>query len=248
MSLSIGDFSTNSLTAQPLGYDGESREGLTSRRWRIAGLLTAAEWDDLISEYDTWRNLRITDPDSVTANSIGSTVSFTGSGFGSGSWSAVACWFSSAPTAEQVGAYVSASAELVDATQALQVLLRQKEKQKQAAEDLPALGTITLGSVTLTLLDPPDGRSDVPTPTLTAAGRHYLSGTLAATKTRRVRAYVDGEDHDILRSWFDTTVAATPAVGDWYPTAFPEATAEVAVTDGVKATRYTVEISLVQIR
>ena len=63
-----------------------------------------------------------------------------------------------------------------------------------------------------------------------------------------MRAHADGTDYATLRSWFDSTVAATPAVGDWYPTAFPEPTAEVTVTDGVKATRYTVEISLVQIR
>ena len=249
MTLTIGAFSTNNLTAQPLGYDGDSREGLTSRRWRIAGLLTAAEWDALITAYDTWRDLRVTDPDTVTSGTIGTTVSFSGTGFGStGSWAAVPCWFASPPTAEQTGAYVSATAELVDAAQALEVLLRQKEKQRQAGEERPNFGTITLGTVTLSPLDPPDGRTDVPTPALTAAGRHYLTGSLGATHTQRVRAYTDATDYATLRSWFDTTVSSTPATGSWFPTAFPEPTAEVIVEDGAKTTRYTVELSLVQIR
>ncbi len=249
MTVTIGTFSTNSLTAQPLGYEGDSRDGLTSRRWRIAGLLAPAEWDDLITEYDTWRDLRVTDLDTLASGTVGTTVSFSGVGFGStGSWSAVPCWFASAPTAEQAGSYISVTTELVDAIQALEVLLRQKEKQRQAGEERPNFGTITLGTVTLAPLDPPDGRVDVPTPALTAAGRHYLTGSLGITKTRRVRAYTDASDYATLRTWFDTTVSSTPAAGSWFPTSFPEPTAEIIIEDGAKTTRYTVELSLTQIR
>ena len=42
--LSIGSFSTDGkYTAQPYGHDGESKFGLTARKWTISALLTDAE-------------------------------------------------------------------------------------------------------------------------------------------------------------------------------------------------------------
>ena len=245
MTLTIGSFSTNALTAQPFGYEGDARQGLTARKWSVKGLVTKAQWTALLSVYDTWRDLRITDADTLSSGTIGNTVSFTGTGFGQ-SWSAVSCWFVAPPSAAPAGAYLDASFDLVDATQALQVLLREQEKQRQASEALiPSFSTITLGTVTVTPLQPPDGYADTPQPELSAGGRHYFTGPLGATATRLVRAHVNATDYASLRSWFQTQTATTPASGVWYPVAFPVPTAEVIITGGAKSTRYTVEISLV---
>jgi hypothetical protein len=245
MTITIGAFSFNSLTAQPFGYEGGARQGLTARKWAVSGLVTKAQWTALISVYDTWRDSRITDADTLLSGSIGSTVSFTGTGFGQ-SWTSVSCWFTAPPSAAPAAVYLDASFEIVDATQALAVLLREQEKQRQNSEALvPTFSTITLGTVTLTPLEPPDGYSDSPQPQLSAGGRHYFTGPLGATATRRVRAYVNATDYGTLRTWFQTQVASTPAVGVWYPVNFPTPTAEVIISGGAKSTRYTVEIELV---
>ncbi len=245
MTITIGAFSTNALTAQPFGYEGDARQGLTARRWAVSGLLTKAQWTALISVYDTWRNSRITDADTLLSGSVGSTVSFTGTGYGQ-SWTAISCWFTAPPSASPAGVYVDASFEVVDATQALAALLREQEKQRQNAEALiPSFSTITLGTVTVTPLEPPDGYSDSPQPQLSAGGRHYFTGPLSVTATRRVRAHVSAADYATLRTWFQTQTATRPASGVWYPVNFPVPTAEVIITGGAKSTRYTVEIELV---
>jgi hypothetical protein len=245
MTITIGAFSTNALTAQPYGYEGDARDGLTARKWTVSGLLTKAQWTNLLSVYDTWRNSRITDQDTLLSGSIGSFVSFTGTGFGQ-SWSAVSCWFTAAPSATPAGVYLDATVELVDATQALQVLLREQEKQRQNSEALiPSFSTITLGTVTVTPLEPPDGYADSPQPQLSAGGRHYFTGPLGATATRRVRAHVSAADYATLRTWFEGQTTTTPASGVWYPVSFPTPSAEVIISGGAKSTRYTVEIELV---
>ena len=245
MTLTIGAFSTNALTAQPFGYEGDARQGLTARKWTISGLVTKAQWTALISVYETWRNSRITDADTLQSGSIGSTVSFTGTGFGQ-TWTAIDCWFTSPPSATPAGVYLDASCEIVDATQALAVLLREQEKQRQNSEALiPSFSTITLGTVTVTPLEPPDGYADSPQPQLSAGGRHYFTGPLGATAIRRVRAHVNATDYGTLRTWFETQVATRPASGVWYPVNFPVPTAEVIISGGAKTTRYTVEIELV---
>ena len=134
----------------------------------------------------------------------------------------------------------------MDAAQALQVVLRQKEKD-ETPEDRPDLGTLTVGSAVITLTEPLDTRQDGPSVALTATGVSYITGPLAAHKVRQVRGYIStGTFADVL-SWYDTTIAAVPAATSWFPISAPTATAEVTVTGGVKATRYTVSFTALQI-
>jgi hypothetical protein len=246
MTLTIGSFSTNALTAQPFGYEGDARQGLTARKWTISGLVTKAQWAALCSVYDTWRDSRITDADTLLSGSVGSTVSFTGTGFGQ-SWTGIACWFTAPPSATPAGVYLDATAEIVDANQALAVLLREQEKQRQNSEALiPTFSTITLGSVTVTPLEPPDGYTDGPQPNLSAGGRHYFTGPLGATATRRIRAHVNATEYATLRTWYQTQVGTTPASGVWHPVGdFPPPTAEIIISGGAKTTRYTIDLNLV---
>jgi hypothetical protein len=243
MTISIGAFTTSKLLAQPFGYEeATTRDGLTARRWTVSGLLTATEWQSLLSVYNTWRDARIQDADSVAANSVGTTVSLTASANGI-TWSGVGCWFTSAPSGDQAGPYIQASVELVDAAQALAVALRQREKAK-SAEDRPALGTFTLGSCTLTLLRPPVTYQDVPQMQLTAAGTSYLTGPLTATKVYALEGETNASGWSALQSWFESTVGTTPAAGAYFPFSAPTATAANDVVNGLKVITYTVSISV----
>jgi hypothetical protein len=243
MTVSIGAFTTAKLLAQPFGYEeAATRDGLTARRWTVSGLLTATEWQSLLSVYNTWRDARIQDADSVAANSVGTTVSLTASANGI-SWSGVGCWFTSAPSGDQAGRYIQASVELVDAAQALQVALRQREKAR-SAEDRPALGTFTLGSCTLTLLRPPVTYQDVPQLQLTAAGTSYLTGPLTATKVYALEGETNAYGWSALQSWFESTIGTTPAAGAYFPLSAPTATAANDVVNGLKVITYTVTLSV----
>jgi hypothetical protein len=248
MTVTIGAFSCTHLTAQPFGYEGDARQGLTSRFWSISGLLTKTQWTALLSVYDTWRDARIQDQDTALSGAIGTTVSLTADGFGQ-SWSSVACWFVSAPAGEQLGAYVQASFTLVDATQALAVLLREQEKGRQSEEaSRPAYGTLTLGSCTLTLIEEPVGYQDAPNLQLTAGGRHYVQGPLAATKLRKVVGTTTSAGWSALQTWYEAIVQTTPAAGTYWPISPPEATGEVIIDGGAKATRYTVNLTQALVR
>lgn len=141
MTVTIGSFSTNALTAQPYGYDGEARRGLTSRAFRISGLLTPSQWAALLTEYNSWRNTRINDQDTLLSKSVGTTVSLTSSSANGVSVTGLACWFTDAPSGEQLGAYVSATTVLVDAAEAVAALIREDElsRERQQAQEETAV-------------------------------------------------------------------------------------------------------------
>lgn len=97
MTVSIGAFSTNKLLVQPFGYEEtDTSAGLTARKWTISGLLTAAEWQSLLSVYNTWRDARITDADTLSSAAVGTTVSLTANANGL-TWSGIGCWVHKRP-------------------------------------------------------------------------------------------------------------------------------------------------------
>jgi hypothetical protein len=249
MTVTIGTFSTNALTAQPFGYEGEARTGLTARTFRIAGLLTASQWQALISEYNTWRNARIADEDTLSSGTVGTTVSLSITSTNGLSVTSLACWFTEPPSGEQAGTYVSATVTLVDAAQALAVLLRSQEKSREESEATrPNLGTVTLGSAVVTLTKPMLTRRDTPSVALTAAGKSYITGPYAAHEARDIEGYITTGTYTDVLTWYDTTIADdTPAAGTWFPVTAPTATAENIIDAGVKVVRYTVQVSAVKI-
>ena len=248
MTVTIGSFSTNRLTAQPFGYEGEARTGLTARTFRISGLLTPSEWQTLVSEYNSWRSSRINDQDTLLSGVVGTTISVTITNTNNLSVTGLACWFADAPAGEQAGKYVSATVTLVDAAQALAVLLRQQEKSRQNNEALtPNLGTVTLGSCTVTLTKPMETRQDGPNVALTATGVSYVTGPLAAHKVRQIEGYISSGTYSDLLSWYDTTIAAVPSSTSWFPISPPAASAEVVISSGAKSTRYNVTLTALQI-
>jgi hypothetical protein len=247
MTITIGSFTCSYLTAQPFGYEGEARAGLTARTFQISGLLTPTQWQSLLSVYNTWRDSRLTDADTALSGVVGTTTALTVSANGV-SVSALPCWFAEAPSAVQTGAYISASVTLVDAAQALAVLLREQEKSRQRNEaTLPSLGTVTLGSAVVTLTKPMDTRQDGPNVALTATGTSYVTGPLTSHKVRQIEGYITTGTFDDVLSWYDTTIAAVPAASSYFPVTAPTATAEVVISGGVKSTRYTVQLTALQI-
>jgi hypothetical protein len=246
MTVTIDGNEFRSLTAQPFGYDEtRTRDGLTAQRVQLNGLLTPDEWGDLLTSYDAWRDVRITEPDSLKADDIGTTVdvSFDVNGI---SWDEVECWFAAAPQAEQIGAYLSVTCELVDAAQALEVAKRQKEKDDDA--DLPDLGTFVLGEATLTLLRPAETYQDNPQISLTTTGSSYIQGPLTATVVYAIEGTCDATDWDAVRDWFEDTVAGRPEPGDLFPVTPPTATATNKIIDGLKVIEYTVSITVAEAR
>ena len=249
MTVTIGTLSITRLTAQPFGYEEtETQDGLTARKWSVNGLLTATEWQSLLNIYNNWRDTRITDADTLSSGIVGTTVSLTASANGVTA-SALACWFSVAPTGAQVGLYINAQAELIDANQALAVLLRGKEKQRQNSEaERPSFGTYTLGSATLTLTKEPDTYRDGPQLALTAAGVHHITGPFLATRIKDLEGTTDATGWTNVRSWYETTIASAPAAASWFPVSEPTATGERIIVSGAVTTRYTVSVTLAEVR
>lgn len=253
MTITIGSFSCNALTAQPFGYEGDAREGLTARSFTVSGLLTASQWQALISEYNTWRNLRIQDPDTLLSGTTGTTVSLTISSTNGLSVTSLPCWFTEPPSGEQAGTFVAASCTLVDAAQAVAVALREQEKSRQNTDsNTPNLGTVTFTrasgtSPVVTLTAPMLTRQDGPTVALTATGTSYVTGPLAAHKVRQIEGYLSTGTFDDLLAWYDETIAAVPAASSWFPITAPSATAEVVISGGLKTTRFNVQLTALQI-
>lgn len=246
MTITLGSLTFNVLTAQPYGYEeNDTRAGLTARKWRIEGLCTPSEWQSLLSIYDTWRNSRINDPDTKFSGTIGTTVSLSATANGI-TFTSIPCWFTSAPSATQVGAYVQASCELVDANQALQALLKADEKSATTL----TFGTFTVGSATITLTQPPATLQDLPPLAVTAGGTHYVTGTPGITVIYQIEGYCDATNWTALQTWiYDTaTASATPATGSLYPISIPTPSTESAIESGVKVVRYKVSMQIAEVR
>jgi hypothetical protein len=246
MAITIGSASFPTLTAQPFGYEEtDTKAGQTARKWLLTGILKPSEWLALLSSYDSWRNTRIDDEPTEISGVVGTTIAFTGTGAGGQTWTSVACWFSSAPSAEQAGAYLIVSVELVDANQALAVILKVRETEESTAtEGLPDLGTITLGTTVLTLLKPVDAYATSPTMALTATGTHYVQGALVPYRIKDVEGTTNLAGWNAIRTWYEGQIATRPTTGTLFPITAPTASAQNKIVAGATTVEYTVSIQL----
>lgn len=252
MTITIGSFTTSRLTLQPYAYEAandDARDGLTARTFRLGGLLLPEEWQALLTTYETWRDARIEDEDTLKSLEVGTTVPVSIDGVFGVSVSNLACWFTRPPASEQFGRYMSVGAVLVDANQALQVLIRSIDKDRQRSDAaIPDLGTVTLGSCVVKLLAPMKTRRDGPQVSFTAAGKSYITGPLTSHKVREITGHIIEGDYDDLLAWYDAAISGYPAAGSWFPVTAPTASAEVLLENGVRSTRYTVQVAALQIR
>jgi hypothetical protein len=203
-----------------------------------------------IENYNQWRDLRIQDEDTTKSLVVGTTISFSGTGPAGLQWSNVACWYLSAPVGDHLSdKYLQVSVEIVDANEALEVILKQREDEETAAEaELPDFGTVTIGGVVLVLTKPKESYNTGPSLGLTAGGTHYVSGPLVVEKIMDIEGYFDTSEYpdgwlDIC-DWYEQQIVATPLAGSDFPISAPTTTAEKKVTNGMNSTRYTVSIRL----
>jgi hypothetical protein len=163
---------------------------------------------------------------------------------------ALPCWFTKAPEIKDAGTYYrQVSVELVDAAQALQVVLAEQKASKEKSEPLLGdFGTYTLGSASLTLTKPMEGYQDGPELALLATGNHYLTGPLVVTRTRNIEGTTTSTGWGQVRTWYESIITTSPAPATWFPIGPPSAEAEAIVEGGVKSTRYTVSVTLAEVR
>lgn len=243
--IQLGSFECSALTAQPFGYEeAEVRFGRTAKKWAISGLVDPADWLSLLDEYDTWRDIKIQEEDTAVSGVVGATVSFTADGPGGQSW-ASSCWFASAPSGEQAGVKILVKFEVVDAAEALQVLLKQQEAE--TVEDAPDLGTYTLGGVVLTLLKPINAYREGPKIQLSSTGNHYVTGPLIAEKVNDIEGTTNASGWNSIRAWYEGEIEQPVFSGGLFPVGPPQASAAIKIVGGAKTTQYTVSIQLLEI-
>jgi hypothetical protein len=260
MTVTIGSFTCKFLTVQPFGYEGEARTGLTARTFQISGLLTPTQWQSLVSVYDTWRDTRILDAPTKTSGTVGTTVSMTASANGI-SVTSLPCWFVDPPSGQQAGAYISASVTLVDAAEALEVVLRGEEKATQDGE-APTLFYISAASDAITssaflpstagvnwivrVTEYVQRRDNTPAYSFTALGTTYVSGALVSHDTANYSGYiVHGDDSDMLAT-YDAQLLVPTEPNKLILFQPPEFRYENVVQSGVRVIRYPVSFTLMR--
>jgi hypothetical protein len=261
MTVTLGDFTCNLLTVQPFGYEGEARTGLTARTFQISGLLTPAQWRDLVSEYDAWRDVRITDEPTKTSGVIGTTINLSANANGI-SVTSLPCWFAEPPSGEQTGAYISANVTLVDAAEALEVVLRSDEKATEDGDgptlfyvsrepngsigSSPTLPSTTGRSWIVRVTEYVQRRDNTPSYSFTALGTTYVSGALVSHNTANYTGYiVHGDDSNMLAT-YDTQIGGTIGANQLILFQPPEFRYENVVQNGVRVIRYPVSFVLMR--
>jgi hypothetical protein len=236
------------LVEHPFGYDEvDVRRGRAARRWALSGIVNREDGATITGLYAAWNAVRLLEDDPVRTGVVGATVSLTGAAPGFAWSTSVPCWFASAPSIAMAGMFCRVTTTLVDAGQALAILLRAGEEEAEQAAQL-SLGTLTFGSAVVNLTARPNGFTDLPALALSPAGRHVLTGPLVATQTRRVEGWVTAANLTALETWLTTTTAASPANGAWFPTAWSEPVARRRADGGTIGTYYDVSFSVSQIR
>lgn len=246
MSVTIASLTLNRLQAQPLIYNEvDVIAGNTSRAWEIQGLVTGAEWLSLLSIYNTWRDAKIDEQSPRISKVQGTTVSFSGTGFGGQTWSNVPCWFQAAPKGDQVGAYISVTFSLIDAAQSIESFIKaEADAAIDSATGAINYGTITLGGVVITLTQYPDIFLSSPTLELSAGGKHYVTGPLTVVEGKSIEGEIPATSVATLRSWYSSTISASPVVGQYYPISAPEFTAFNKLVNGSTVLYYTVTLTV----
>ena len=237
------------LRDHPLSYSSDDvNRGRSVRQWKIDGILQRADANTVDSIFRSWNTARLPQDDMRLTGVTGATVAFSGAAPGF-SWSTpVPCHFVSAPSFQMTGIFVSVSFVLEDANERLAVVLRQTEEEAEQTAPLN-FGTLTFGGATVNLIADPNDFTDLPSASLTPAGTHFISGSLALTEVRRVQGYVSDAHISALRTWAQSNVATTPNVGDWFLAGeWTQPTAVRRADNGVMARWWNVAFTVIKKR
>lgn len=237
---SIGGLSLNLLRQVESGFEGgDVSSGKVARSWTVSAIVTSAQATSLYNIANTWRASRLNDPDSVSSQSVGTTVAFQGT----------ACWFTDMPSIQPLGAYYQADFRVVDAAQALEIATKEKEEQTSPDNEnnglgLPDLGTVSLGGTTIKLTQPMETVGTLPTLARTSTGAAYITGPLIVPEVLEITGTIQSGSYAGLVAWVIETSGSIPGPGSWFPVSAPRATAEHKIINGLKVVEYTVSITV----
>lgn len=250
ITLSYGsdEYTFPNLSEHPVGWEEtETVRGRVARHWAISGILTREDAKMVSDLFSAWYADRITDGDPKETGLIGNTLDFSGEAPGFEWSTAIPCWFVAAPTIEMAGAFCRVSLTVVDAEEALAVLLAEKEDETKD-EDVLELGTITFGGAVVHLRARPDGFTDLPGIALNPSGKHIITGPLKLTKILRVEGWVDNINLPLLEAWAEANTNTTPSANSYFLTEWSEPKADKRVQNGVMAIYYDVNFMVTKIR
>ena len=229
------------LAKLPFAFnDSNVRRGRAAEMLSIDGFMLRQDALSVISLFKAWKDVKITEEDQQKTGAVGATVSVTGSGTGF-SWTSRACWFEKSPTIQDAGVFVRLSVDLIDANQALQIML---EERDDADEDGISMGTITLGSAVINLLSYPVQYDELPEVSRNPAGVHVMTGQLTLQESKEIEGWVTESNKNNLESWLTTTIATTPAPNTWYPIAYQKPVAKTRFGN----VTYDVNLKIIKIR
>ena len=247
--LSVGSwlYEAGNWTAYPAVYQEKETElGLTAEGLDVSVLCTTAEWTALRNEFNSWRTARLNDvvyDDSAEATIrevVGSTVSVSAKTRGV-QWTSRACYFLSAPQAEDLGMFLQVTFQLVDAAQWVEIYNR--EQELGSADGVTYCGTFDLWGTTLNLRKPPESYQDMPTLSLSAGGKSYTTGPRVPTETRVLEGDTDKAGWDSIYASCKAQASAFPS-GEWFPVTPPNANVTKRLDAGVRNDLYTVLITV----
>lgn len=247
MAITVGGLTIRALQEFPYGHAGDSLNGRTARRWPVKAIMRPSEWLALENIYLTWRAARIAEPDTMVSLSVGTTVTTSGKAYGL-TWSNVPAWFTSPPAAAAAGGMLSVSFELIDAAQQLAVLTRSDEIAQQLQDNESTYGTYSIAGLTLNLTAAVEAYQDGPRMELAATGTHVIRGPLMATRLRKVQGWTHATNAGAtIRTWYEQQIAATPAVGSWWPVSPPTTEQTPVIVAGARVTRHLMTLELGQV-
>lgn len=248
LSYGTDEFTFPNLSEHPVGYEeSDTQRGRAARHWAISGIVSREDANTINDLFRAWYAVRILDGDPKETGIIGETVDFTGEAPGFEWEDSIPCWFVSAPQIQMAGAFCRVSLTVVDAEEALAILLAEKEDETED-EDVLELGTLTFGSAVVNLRKRPEGYTDLPAVALNPSGRHVITGALNPTQILRVEGWVDATNLPLLEEWVEDVTSETPTQGEYFLTEWSEPVADKRVQNGVMAIYYDVTFTVTKIR
>ena len=242
------DYTFPNLTDHPVGWEeNETRRGRAARQWTVTGIVSREDAKTISDLFNAWSAARLPEGDPKETGEIGTTVNLTGQAPGFEWETPVECWITTAPTIAMAGCLARVSLVLVDAEEALAILLAEKEDENTPEEELE-LGQLTFGTAVVNLKAYPYGYTDLPTATPGPSGKHVITGPLNITRVLRVQGWVDATNLPLLEQWVEDTTSATPVSNDYFLTEWSEPVAEKRVQDGIMDIYYDVSFTVVIIK
>jgi hypothetical protein len=241
-------FTFPNLSDHPVGWEEtDTSRGRVARHWAISGIVSREDAKTVSDLFRAWQAERITDGDPKETGVVGTTVDFTGEAPGFEWTTAIPCWFVAAPTIEMAGIFCRVSLTVVDAEEALAVLLAELEDETKDEDELQ-LGTLSFGGAIVNLKARPEGYTDLPSIALNPSGRHVITGPFNPTQILRVDGWVDETNLPLLEQWVEDVTSATPATATWFLTEWSEPKADKRVQNGAMDIYYDVAFTVVKIR